>query len=74
MIVATVAASAGPEPDMPPMMRQTRTATRASPPRRGPTMACAKTTSRCATPERSNTTPVSTKSGMAMRGYLAMDA
>ncbi len=74
MIVATVAASAGPEPDIPPIMRHTSTATSANPPRLGPTMACANTTSRCATPERSNTTPVSTKSGMAISGYLAIDA
>ncbi len=70
--VATAAASAGPEPDMPPMIMHTRIATSASPPRRAPTTAWAKRTSRPATPERSKIIPVRMNSGSAMSGYLAM--
>ena len=70
--VATAAASAGPEPDMPPMIRQTRMATSARPPRLGPTSAWAKVISRAATPERSKMVPVRMNRGMAISGYLAM--
>ena len=73
-MVATAAASAGPEPDMPPMIMHTSTATSARLPRRGPTIACAKVTRRAATPERSKITPVSTNSGMVISGYLATAA
>jgi len=69
--MATAAASAGPEPLIPPMIRQTSTATVARPPWRGPISAWAKRTRRSATPAFSNTRPVSMNSGMAISGYLA---
>src|SRR3546814_17617764 len=74
MIVATAAASAGPDPDMPPMIMQTRIATSARLPRRGPTTAWAKVTRRAATPERSKIPPVSTNIGMEINGELATEA
>ncbi len=70
--MATAAASAGPEPLMPPMIMHTSTATRARPPWRGPISAWAKRTRRSATPERSKISPVRMNSGMAISGYLAM--
>ena len=70
--IATAAASAGPEPLIPPMIRHTSTATSASPPCRAPISAWAKRTSRAATPARSKTSPARMNSGIAISGYLAM--
>ncbi len=69
--IATAAASAGPEPLMPPIIRQTITATTVKPPCRGPIIACAKRTKAAATPARSNIRPVSINRGIAINGYLA---
>ena len=72
--VATAAASAGPEPEMPPITMQTRIATTASPPFFAPTMEEAKVTSCFATPARSKISPARMKTGMASSGYFAMPA
>ena len=70
----TAAEVAGPEPEMPPMIIATSTATEASAPRPAPTSAVANFTRRSATPVRSNTQPTSTNIGIAISGYFAIPA
>ncbi len=70
--IATAAASAGPEPEMPPRNMHTSTATMAGPPARLPTSTDTKRTSRSATPARSKIMPARMKTGSASSGYLAM--
>jgi len=72
MIAPTAAASAGPEPEMPPSTMQTSTAATASPPARLPTIDSASRTRRAATPERSKIMPARMKTGTAISGYFAM--
>ena len=70
--VATAAASAGPEPEMPPITMATRIATTPKLPRHVPTRALARWTRRAATPARSKITPARMNTGIASSGYLAM--
>ncbi len=71
MTIATAAASAGPEPEMPPRNMQTRMATTPCAPRRSPTSAETKATSFAATPTRSKIMPARMNTGSASSGYLA---
>lgn len=68
----TAAASAGPEPEMPPRIMHTSTAATASPPARLPTMLSASRTRRAATPERSKIMPARMNTGSAISGYFAI--
>ena len=70
--MATAAASAGPDPEMPPRNMQTRIATIAGAPARLPTHTDTKRTRRSATPARSKIMPARMNTGSASSGYLAM--